>query len=311
MAPVATGIGLRTSIEEDPSEVRPPSQRVVSHCQCHLSMVIACGVSNGLRPLDVLVASILRQNRCWIEYRNMSGSQSPNHANEVVSESSQNRQSEPIREATPCPEQATHKVIENFMIKMIELLETSMATRRNERVSATVVDEALERFLKFRPPGFYGEVEQEIKYTAKFNRLTKYYLRLIDSDENKTQQFVKGLRVELQRALALLPPMGFAAAVEAATQIEMVDQAVIQRKTAIGLAATPYKRPGQGPWKPRDFKRSRGGQRTGNEGRPTLTPEEAHRDIPRTSALRCNKYLRRRPKGQANPGYERNNRRKE
>ncbi|KAI5657699.1 hypothetical protein M9H77_26492 [Catharanthus roseus] len=95
------------------------------------------------------------------------------------------------------------------------------------------------------------------QYTAKFNRLAKYCLRLIDTDENKTRQFVKGLRVELQRALAPLPPMGFAVAVEAATRTEMADQAVIQRKTTIGSATAPYKRPGQGPWKPRDFKRSR------------------------------------------------------
>lgn len=241
----------------------------------------------------------------------MSGSQSPNRTDEVMSENSQNRQSEPTREATPRPEQATHKVIENFMIKMTELLETSMATRRNEQVPVTGADEALERFLKFRPLEFYGDVEQEIKaglfleqlndiydtlkyedalrvtfaafrlrgmamdwwlraseartlknqpwtcndfqeefkkeyiprwvreqredefqqlrqgnltvaqYTAKFNRLAKYCLRLIDTDENKTRQFVKGLRVELQRALAPLPPMGFAAAVEAATRTEM------------------------------------------------------------------------------------------
>ncbi|KAI5659210.1 hypothetical protein M9H77_28003 [Catharanthus roseus] len=38
-----------------------------------------------------------------------------------------------------------------------------MATRRNERVPVTGADEALERFLKFRPPEFYGDVEQEIK----------------------------------------------------------------------------------------------------------------------------------------------------
>ncbi|KAI5682391.1 hypothetical protein M9H77_03619 [Catharanthus roseus] len=92
---------------------------------------------------DVLVASVLRR------YRNMSGSQSPIHADEAVFGSSENRQSEPIRKATPRPGQATHKVIENFMIKMTELLETSMATRRNERVPATGADEALERFLKF------------------------------------------------------------------------------------------------------------------------------------------------------------------
>ncbi|KAI5676446.1 hypothetical protein M9H77_07396 [Catharanthus roseus] len=222
-----------------------------------------------------------------------------------------------------------------------------MATRRNERVPVTGADEALELFLKFRPPEFYGDVEQEIKaklfleqlndiydtlkyedalrvtfaafrlrgmakdwwlrasearilknqpwtwndFQEKFKKeyiprwvreqredeLAKYCLRLIDTDENKTRQFVKGLRVELQRALAPLPPMGFAATVEAATQTEMADQAVIQRKTAIGSATAPYKRPGQGPWKPRDFKRSRGEQRTGNEGRPTLTPGGSHR----------------------------------
>ncbi|KAI5654603.1 hypothetical protein M9H77_31790 [Catharanthus roseus] len=56
---------------------------------------------------DVLVASVLRRSRCWVE--NMSGSQSPNRTDEVMSENSQNRQSEPTREATPRPEQATHK----------------------------------------------------------------------------------------------------------------------------------------------------------------------------------------------------------
>ncbi|KAI5667911.1 hypothetical protein M9H77_17764 [Catharanthus roseus] len=65
-------------------------------------------------------------------FGNMLGSRSPNHVDKTVSESSQNRQSEPLTEATPRPEQATHRVIENFMVKMMELLEASMATRRNE-----------------------------------------------------------------------------------------------------------------------------------------------------------------------------------
>ncbi|KAI5673811.1 hypothetical protein M9H77_14175 [Catharanthus roseus] len=113
--------------------------------------------------------------------------------------------------------------------------------------------------------------------------------------------------------------MGFAAAVEASTRTEMADQAVIQRKTAIGSATTPYKHPGQGPWKPRDFKRSRSEQRTGNEGRPTLTPRGAHRICTYCgrsghvaemcyrklrlcfNALRCNKYIRRYPEKQADP----------
>ncbi|KAI5667112.1 hypothetical protein M9H77_16965 [Catharanthus roseus] len=41
--------------------------------------------------------------------QNVSGSQSPNRTDEVMSKNSQNRQSEPTREATPRPEQATHK----------------------------------------------------------------------------------------------------------------------------------------------------------------------------------------------------------
>ncbi|KAI5671792.1 hypothetical protein M9H77_12156 [Catharanthus roseus] len=65
--------------------------------------------------------------------------------------------------------------MENFMIRMTELLETSMTTRRNERVRATGVDEALERFLKFRPPEFYGEAEQETKAELFLEQLSDIY----------------------------------------------------------------------------------------------------------------------------------------
>ncbi|KAI5667361.1 hypothetical protein M9H77_17214 [Catharanthus roseus] len=112
----------------------------------------------------------------------MSDSRSSNHADKAVFESSQSRQPEPIRENTPHPEQAMHTVIENFMIKMTELLETSMATRKNERVSATGVDEALERFLKFRPPEFYGEVEQETKAELFLEQLSDIYDTLKHED---------------------------------------------------------------------------------------------------------------------------------
>ncbi|KAI5650353.1 hypothetical protein M9H77_36358 [Catharanthus roseus] len=74
---------------------------------------------------------------------------------EAMSESSQSKQSEPIREATPRLKQVTHKVMENFMIKMTKLLEASMATRRNER--------------------FYKEVEQEIKYELFLEQLNDIY----------------------------------------------------------------------------------------------------------------------------------------
>ncbi|KAI5676751.1 hypothetical protein M9H77_07701 [Catharanthus roseus] len=66
----------------------------------------------------------------------MSGSQSPNRTDEVMSENSQSRQSEPTREATPRPEQATHK---------------------------------------FRPPEFYGDIEQEIKAELFLEQLNDIY----------------------------------------------------------------------------------------------------------------------------------------
>ncbi|KAI5653593.1 hypothetical protein M9H77_30780 [Catharanthus roseus] len=158
-----------------------------------------------------------------------------------------------------------------------------MTTRRNEQIRATGADEVLERFLKFRPLEFYGEVEQEIKAELFLEQLSDIYdtikyegaLRVTfaafrlrgmakdwwvraseaqvlknqpsawnDFQEEFRKEYV--LRVELQRALAPLPPMRFAAVVEAATMTEMADQAVTQRKAAIGSAAIPYKRPGHG-----------------------------------------------------------------
>ncbi|KAI5672740.1 hypothetical protein M9H77_13104 [Catharanthus roseus] len=98
-----------------------------------------------------------------------------NYADEAMSENSQSRQLETTRENTPRPERATHTVVENFMIRMTELLETSMATRRNERVPAIGIDEALEQFLKFRPPEFYGEAEQETKAELFLEQLNGIY----------------------------------------------------------------------------------------------------------------------------------------
>ncbi|KAI5653439.1 hypothetical protein M9H77_30626 [Catharanthus roseus] len=98
---------------------------------------------------------------------NMSCSQSPNHVDEAVSESSKKKQSESIKEATPRLEQATQ--------------ETSMVTR-NERVPATGADEALERFLKFQPSEFYGEVEQEIKAKLFLEQLNDIYDTLMYED---------------------------------------------------------------------------------------------------------------------------------
>lgn len=68
------------------------------------------------------------------------------------------------------------------------------------------------------------------QYAADFTRLSKYCLRLINTEENKTRQFIKGLRGELQRALAPLPPMTYALAVEAATRTENHDIALKELK---------------------------------------------------------------------------------
>ncbi|KAI5648136.1 hypothetical protein M9H77_34141 [Catharanthus roseus] len=108
-------------------------------------------------------------------FKNMSDSRPSNYEDEAVSKNSQSRQPEPIRENTPRPEQAMHTVMGNFMIRMTELLETSMTTRRNERVWATGADEALEQFLKFRPPEFYGEAEQETKAKLFLEQLNDIY----------------------------------------------------------------------------------------------------------------------------------------
>ncbi|KAI5658005.1 hypothetical protein M9H77_26798 [Catharanthus roseus] len=92
----------------------------------------------------------------------MSDSRPSNHADKAMSESSQNRQFDFIRETIPRLEQATHKIMENFMIKMMKLLEAW-------------AEEALKRFLKFRPPEFYGEVEQETKAELFLEQVSDIY----------------------------------------------------------------------------------------------------------------------------------------
>ncbi|KAI5649361.1 hypothetical protein M9H77_35366 [Catharanthus roseus] len=58
---------------------------------------------------------------------------------------------------------ANHEIIGNFMTKLTELLEATLANQRGERAQSTSNDEALERFLRFRTLEFHGEVEQEAK----------------------------------------------------------------------------------------------------------------------------------------------------
>ncbi|KAI5672343.1 hypothetical protein M9H77_12709 [Catharanthus roseus] len=89
-----------------------------------------------------------------------------------------------------------HKIIEDFMVKMTELLEASM----------------------FQSPEFYGEVEQEIKAELFLEQLNDIY---------DTLKYEDAMRV-----------------------------------TSHWPSCTPYKRPGQGPWKLGNSKRPRIDQRT-------------------------------------------------
>ncbi|KAI5678047.1 hypothetical protein M9H77_08997 [Catharanthus roseus] len=82
-----------------------------------------------------------------------------------------------------------------------------------------------------------------------------------------TPEFVKGLQVDLQRALAPLPPTSFAATVKAATRAEIGDQMAKQRMVATNASFHPHKRPGQGRWKPQYPKKQRNNDQTGNRNR--------------------------------------------
>ncbi|KAI5648570.1 hypothetical protein M9H77_34575 [Catharanthus roseus] len=69
------------------------------------------------------------------------------------------------------------------------------------------------------------------------------------------------------RALASLPPTSFAAMVEVATRTEIVDQMTKQRTVAMKALFPPYKRPGQGRWRPQYPKKLRKSNQTGNGNR--------------------------------------------
>jgi hypothetical protein len=62
------------------------------------------------------------------------------------------------------------------------------------------------------------------QYTAEFNRLSKYCPRLVDTEQNRTRQFIKGLRWELRRVLAPFLPSNYSTAVDAATWTENEDK---------------------------------------------------------------------------------------
>ncbi|KAI5666411.1 hypothetical protein M9H77_16264 [Catharanthus roseus] len=178
------------------------------------------------------------------------GPHSPGHKTEAMPESSSHRQTNA----------ASHEIIGNFMTKMTELLEATLTNRRGEGDQNASNDEALERFLRFRPPEFHGEVGQEAKAELVLEQLNDIY-------DTCSMKAPGGLRVDLQHALAPLPPTSFAATVEAATRTEIANQVTKQRTMALNASFHPHKRSGQGRWRPQYPKKPRNSNQTGNGNR--------------------------------------------
>jgi hypothetical protein len=68
------------------------------------------------------------------------------------------------------------------------------------------------------------------QYAAEFNRLSKYCCRSVDTEQNKIRQFIKGLRSELRKSLALFPPNTYSSAVDATTRTENEDKVRFARE---------------------------------------------------------------------------------
>ncbi|KAI5667838.1 hypothetical protein M9H77_17691 [Catharanthus roseus] len=81
---------------------RQESAMTVDKARAELESQPGCSSSHSFRVMDTRSPG----------FRNMSSSQSPNHVDEPVSENSQKRQSEPIREATPVLTQEFFREVE-------------------------------------------------------------------------------------------------------------------------------------------------------------------------------------------------------
>jgi hypothetical protein len=81
-----------------------------------------------------------------------------------------------------------------------------------------------------------------VQYAAEFKRLSKYCHWLVDTEYNRTRQFIKGLRLELRRALALFPPSNYSKTVIAAARTENEDKIRFGNKVANSGKKFPIKR---------------------------------------------------------------------
>ncbi|KAI5673837.1 hypothetical protein M9H77_14201 [Catharanthus roseus] len=118
-----------------------------------------------LETADRLTAKVALMRGILEAQQKMLGPHSPDHETEAMPKNSLHGQTNT----------ASHEIIGNFMTKMAELLEATLANRRGERAQNTSNDEALERFLRFRPPKFHGEVEQEAKAEMFLEQLNDIY----------------------------------------------------------------------------------------------------------------------------------------
>jgi hypothetical protein len=71
-----------------------------------------------------------------------------------------------------------------------------------------------------------------VQYIVEFNRLSKYCRRLVDTEQNRTIQFIKGLRLELRRALTPFPPNNYSTVVDTAMRTENDNKLRVGNKAA-------------------------------------------------------------------------------
>ncbi|KAI5671273.1 hypothetical protein M9H77_11637 [Catharanthus roseus] len=115
--------------------IAPPGCTLVLYL-CKLSAERHAGRQTRPRPRPRLAGETL-VDVSLDRVRTLIGPHSPDHKTEAMPESSSHRQTNITSD----------EIIGNFMTKMTELLEATLANRRGERPQNSSNDEALERFL--------------------------------------------------------------------------------------------------------------------------------------------------------------------
>ncbi|XP_071933149.1 uncharacterized protein [Coffea arabica] len=165
-------------------------------------------------------------------------------------------------------------------------------------------DRALERFLKFEPPKFYGGPEPDIaegwwerisdifaalnyteerqreddfikckqgamsvtEYAVQFTKLSRFAPELVTTEQRRVRRFVQGLNVEIQEGLAAVRIDTFAEAVEKAQRVEVARAQVKSFQAKKGFAPSSSREPTYGNAPP--AKMGRGTIGVNNPGAP-------------------------------------------